>query len=88
MPNEKRYTVQIEVEADPKDAAKLRRLLPDLLHKAGFVTTTGTTTAETWLVVATEKLRNERTESSRGMWDPGSVSNGHSRKPKGPGPAR
>jgi hypothetical protein len=43
MANEKRYTVMVEVEADPKDAAKLRHLLPDFLHKAGFVVTTSTT---------------------------------------------
>jgi hypothetical protein len=86
MANEKRYTVMIEVAADPKDAAKLRHLLPDFLHKAGFVVTTSTTTVESWFLEAGEKLRGE--PRTRGMWDPGSVSNGTSRKPRGPGPAR
>jgi predicted TIM-barrel fold metal-dependent hydrolase len=86
MAGEKRYTVMVEVEADPKDAAKLRRLLPDLLDKAGFVVTSSTTTAESWLMAAKERLHSE--PRTRGMWDPGSVSSGTSRKPRGPGPAR
>ena len=65
----KRYTVSIEVESEPGAAARLRQLLPDLLNGAGYVTTSGTTTTETWVLRAQDDLRKEK--PLRGEWGPG-----------------
>jgi hypothetical protein len=57
--SERRWSVSIEVCAEAQDAARLRKLLPALLHGEGYTTTTGTRTVEVSFLEATEGLHHQ-----------------------------
>jgi len=66
----KRWSCTIEVEASSEDAARLRLLLPEFLHQAGYTTTSGTRTVELSLLAATENLKRRRPQTgTRGRSD-------------------